>query len=113
MPNCRKCCMEIRMKSCLCRRTIQSQNIIFGTVFGPFFTYLTESANHVRLQEVSLTYTLPAHYMRRIGMSSLQVYGMANNVCSIYANKWNEDPEFPRGSVKPAPYFTFGVRIGL
>lgn len=85
----------------------------FWNRFWPFFTYLTESANHVRLQEVSLTYTLPAHYMRRIGMSSLQVYGMANNVCSIYANKWNEDPEFPRGSVKPAPYFTFGVRIGL
>lgn len=85
----------------------------FWDRFWQAFTYLTESANHVRMQEITLTYRIPEKFLNRIGIRSAQFYGMANNVFSIYANKFKEDPEFPRGSLKPAPYFTFGVKIGL
>ena len=85
----------------------------FWDRFWGFFTYLTESANHIRMQELSLTYSFPETLLQKTGLRSLKVFGMVNNVFSVYANELNEDPEFPKGSIKPTPNFTFGVKIGL
>ncbi|GHT59123.1 SusC/RagA family TonB-linked outer membrane protein [Bacteroidia bacterium] len=83
----------------------------FWDRFYPYLDYLAENANHVRLQEVSLYYNLPTKILSKLGFEGLQIYGQVNNALSLYANGFNEDPEFPKGSMKPQPNYTFGVKF--
>jgi TonB-linked SusC/RagA family outer membrane protein len=83
----------------------------FWDRFYPYLDYLIEDAGHIRLQEVNLAYNLPATVAKKIGLDALQIYGQATNLLSIYLNKFDEDPEFPRGSIKPSPYFTLGFKV--
>ncbi|MCZ4695596.1 SusC/RagA family TonB-linked outer membrane protein [Ancylomarina euxinus] len=85
----------------------------FWDRFWKSFSYLTESANHVRMQEVNLTYNLPSKFLNKTGLESVKFYSQANNLFSIYANKYNEDPEYPLGTYKPTPVYTFGVKVGF
>lgn len=83
----------------------------FWDRFYPYLDYLIENAGHIRVQEVNLAYNLPSRIAKRIGLDALQVYGQATNLLSVYFNKFNEDPEFPRGGIKPSTYFTFGFKV--
>ncbi|MDR1273561.1 MAG: hypothetical protein LBK12_03330, partial [Odoribacteraceae bacterium] len=83
----------------------------FWDRFYPYLSYLTESASHVRMREIMLTYDAPASLLAKIGISRCQFYGQVTNVFSIYANKFNEDPEFPEGTMKPQPNYTLGLKL--
>lgn len=86
----------------------------WGSTYCPYLDYLTESANHVRFQEVSIAYNVPNQLLSRIGLSSLKVYVQGNNLGLIVKNSNGEDPEYPMGtSPKPEPAFTFGVKLGF
>ena len=80
-------------------------------LFYPYVSYLAENAGVLRMQEINLTYNLPSKALKKLGFNSLQIYAMVNNVFSIYANSFNEDPEFPRGGLKPQPTYTFGLKF--
>lgn len=85
----------------------------FWDRFWPFFSYLTENAGHIRMQEIALSYNFPSGITRSIGIGQLRVFGQINNAFNIYANKYNEDPEFPLGSYKLQPSYTIGLKITL
>ena len=74
-------------------------------------SYLVENAGVLRMQEISLTYNLPHTLLRRIGINNCQLYGMVNNVFSVYASSFDEDPEYRRESIKPQPSYTFGLKF--
>lgn len=73
--------------------------------------YLIESANHMRLQEVNLTYTIPSRMTDKIHVNRLNVYVQGNDLLTIYANKAKEDPVYPLGTMNPRPRYTFGIRF--
>ena len=73
-------------------------------------SYLIESASPIRMQEVNLSYTLPVALSKRIGAGRFMVYAQGNDLFAIYANKSGEDPEYPLGTMKPMPRYTFGLR---
>jgi TonB-linked SusC/RagA family outer membrane protein len=83
----------------------------FWDRFYPYLDYLVENANHFRLQEVALRYNLPSKIVSKIGFEGVQLYGQVNNALSLYANGFNEDPEFPEGTMKPQPTYTFGIKL--
>jgi hypothetical protein len=83
----------------------------FWDRFYPYLSYLTESASHVRMREIMLTYDAPKTLLSKIGVSRCQLYGQVTNVFSIYANKFNKDPEFPEGTMKPRPNYTLGLKL--
>lgn len=83
----------------------------FWNRFYPYVSYLTENAGVFRMQEINLTYNMPKNILNKIGLSNLQIYAMVNNVFSIYANSFGEDPEFTRGNLKPQPTYTFGLKF--
>jgi len=85
----------------------------FWDRFWKSFSYLTEKADHVRMQEINLTYNVPSKFLKKTGLERVKVYTQVNNVFSIYANKFNEDPEFPLGTYKPTPVYTFGINVGF
>lgn len=73
--------------------------------------YLIENANHVRLQEVNLSYDLNKDMLQRYGLAGLQFYAQGNNLLVITNNTYNEDPEYRMGSLNPTPRFTFGFKL--
>jgi len=85
----------------------------FWDRFYPYLSYLVENASHVRLQEVNLSYDLPKNLLNRIDVNRLQLYFQANDLLTISANKFGEDPEYPIGSQNPQAKFTFGLKFDL
>lgn len=85
----------------------------FWNRFYPYLSYLVESASHVRMQEINLSYDLPRKHLQKLGINRLQLYAQFNDLFTILANKYGEDPEYPIGTQKPQPKFTFGVKLGL
>jgi hypothetical protein len=84
----------------------------FWDRFYPYLSYLVESASHIRLQELNVTYNLK----KALGKTSIkgaQVFVQGNNLFTIKANKFGEDPEYPIGTLKPQPMYTFGVKFEL
>ena len=73
--------------------------------------YGVESAAHIRIQEIALGYTLPRKVVDKIGIGGLKVYLKGNNLHTFTFNKWDEDPEYPLGTIRPVAYYTFGVNI--
>ena len=75
--------------------------------YYPNLNYLTDKANHVRLQEVNLSYNVPEKALAKVGLKGLKVYAQANNLFVITNNKYDEDPETPLGSMRLQPQDTF------
>ena len=72
----------------------------------------------IRLKEISLTYDLPASFIRHLRLNSASVKLAATNICLLYADKKlnGEDPEFfnTGGVASPNPkQLTLTVRFGL
>ena len=86
----------------------------FWSRFYPYLSYLTENASHIRMQEVNLTYNLPASIMGRLNLNSRpQIFVQGNDLFTILFNDAGEDPEYPVGGMKPQPKFTFGVKLNF
>ncbi len=81
--------------------------------FYPYFSYLTESAAHIRMQEVSLSYSVPRNILGKIGVKGVQLTAQCNNPFNIYFNKYNEDPEFGKGSIRLQQSYTLGLKINF
>ncbi len=85
----------------------------FWDRFYPYLSYLVESASHVRLQEVNVTYNLKKSLLTRANIKGVQVFAQANDLLTIRANKFGEDPEYPIGGMKPQARYTFGFKLEL
>ncbi len=83
----------------------------FWDRFYPYLDYLVQSANHIRCQEVSVSYNVPRRFLQHLRLSKATLYAQANNLFVITNNKYDEDPEYTLGSIKPTPSYTFGVNF--
>lgn len=90
--------------------TTNEPRYYFWDRFHQYLSYLVESASHIRMQEVNLTYTLPRNILSSWNIARLQAYVQGNNLFTILWNKDKEDPEYPMGTMKPMPMFTFGIK---
>lgn len=81
--------------------------------FYPYMNYLTQDAGHIRFQEVNLTYNLPKKITNSLGLTGLNFYAQANNVGVILFNDFDEDPEFPKGTLRPQATYTFGMNLNF
>lgn len=85
----------------------------FWDRFHQYMSYLVESASHIRMQEVNLTYNVNRATLSKIRMQQVQLFAQANNLFTIYANKAKEDPEYPLGTMNPQPQVTLGIKCSL
>lgn len=76
-----------------------------------YMDYLTDNAGHIRMQEVNLTYNVPPTALRRTGIRNAQLYAQGNNLFILTSNRYHEDPEYPLGTIRPQPKFTFGFKL--
>ena len=70
--------------------------------------------DHIRLNEVFLGYDLPQSLLAKQGVfSRIHVYAQASNLGLIWSANGKMDPDYPVGSLKPMPVFTFGLKLGF
>jgi TonB-linked SusC/RagA family outer membrane protein len=75
--------------------------------------YLTTNADNIRIEEINLTYNMSKKVLNKIGLNGLSIYAQANNVGVITFNKYNQDPVYPKGSIKPGVSYTFGCKFNF
>lgn len=76
---------------------------------APYMDYNVKNANHVRLQELTLAYSLPNRLLNKWGISRLTCYLQSNNLFTIKAAE--EDPEYAYSSFRLQPAYTIGVKF--
>ena len=91
----------------------EPEYIVWDWMSTIYLDYLTANAGHIRLQEVNLTYDVPAAFVNKLGIGAASVFAQGNNLGSIFFNEYNEDPEFPLGTIRPQAMYTFGIKINL
>jgi hypothetical protein len=76
--------------------------------------HLVERGDHIRLRDIRLAYTVK---LPKMGFSSLQVYGYANNLGVLWAaNKLGFDPEAVYGNTMVYPAvrtYSLGVNVNF
>lgn len=71
---------------------------------------LVEKGDHIRLEDVNLTYTLNRNVLAALPIQRIQVYGYLSNPGIIWkATDADVDPDFP--SMKPLRSIAFGLRV--
>lgn len=85
----------------------------FWDRFYPYVDYLVESASHVRLSEVNITYNLPKSVVSKVGLNGMKVFVQGDNLLSIFNNKYNEDPEYPMGGFNLQRSFYMGLKVSF
>lgn len=89
----------------------------FWDRFYPYMDYLVESASHIRIQEVNITYNMPSRWLSKIGIASFQIYAQGNNLHTFVKNKYDEDPEYPTnmngGTIRPRASYTLGLKFNF
>ena len=83
------------------------------TRYTRFMDYGVESATLIRFQELTLAYTLPRQIVNKIGIGGAKIYLKGNNLHTFTFNKYDEDPEFPLGTIRPVAAYTLGFNITL
>lgn len=92
-------------------RQIGAYPAILGSSYSPLV-----SRSFVRLQDLSLSYTFPSKWMKRIGVNNLKVYFSGKNLFTI--TDWDGwDPETGTGLVETAyplmRSYTFGINFSF
>jgi TonB-linked SusC/RagA family outer membrane protein len=82
------------------------------TIYG-YSNILVEKGDHIRLQDIRLSYDLSKSDIKRLPVQGIQLYFYANNVGILWrANKMNIDPEaFQFGSMPAPRTYSFGLRV--
>lgn len=80
----------------------------------PHLSCDVEDASFIRLKEISLSYRIPAQWLRKVNLAGAKVFVQARDLGLIYtANKYDYDPEWLPGTNKPSTNFTFGASLNF
>lgn len=74
---------------------------------------LIEKGDHIRLQDVQITYDFNKEILRNISLKNVQLYGYINNIGIIWRkNRYGIDPDYVLGIPSPLTY-SFGFRASF
>jgi len=78
-------------------------------------TFWLDDMSYLRLKNLQLGYTLPVAILSKIGLSSVRIYGTAENLWTL--TKWRGlDPEKesdPNDAYPLVKSFAFGINVGI
>ncbi len=83
----------------------------FWNRFHQYLSYLIEDASHLRLQELSVAYSLPRNILSKINVGRVQLYAQGNDLFTILMNNAGEDPDYLLGTMNPRPKLTLGFKL--
>jgi hypothetical protein len=75
---------------------------------------LVERGDHIRFQDISLSYDFDKSNFTWLPMRHIQFYAYANNVGILWrASHQHLDPDYPTGGIPAPRSFSFGLRAGF
>lgn len=75
---------------------------------------LVEKGDHIRLQDISLSYELEKKQLPKLPINHVQFYLYINNIGILWrANNQRLDPDFYSGGILPARSLSFGVKASF
>lgn len=88
---------------------------LYGSGNRAATTFWLDDMSYLRLKNLQLGYTLPAGILSKIGLSSVRIYGTAENLWTL--TKWRGlDPEKesdPNDAYPLVKSFAFGINVGI
>ncbi|MFA6082770.1 SusC/RagA family TonB-linked outer membrane protein [Mucilaginibacter sp.] len=82
--------------------------------FYMYSSSLIEKADHIRLQDINLSYSLSKEKFKWLPVTNIQVYAYANNLGILWkATKTSLDPDYPIAQFPPVKTYAFGIRADL
>lgn len=85
----------------------------YGYSNSQYLDYNYKSADLARLQEVSLSYSIPKGLLSKTGLNSMSFVLQGNNLYTWLANNTGEDPEFPKGGLRLSKSITLGLTVNF
>jgi len=86
-------------------------NYLSWLTWSQRFSYLVQNANLIRMQQVDISYRFSSKFLNKLNIKNLKVYAQGSNLFVLTNNQFNEDPEYPLGTQRPMPRFTFGANL--
>ncbi|WP_316818954.1 SusC/RagA family TonB-linked outer membrane protein [Pedobacter nyackensis] len=84
-----------------------------ATLYNYSETLLT-SGDHIRLQDIALSYTLTAKQLGIPAIQSVKLYANARNLGIIWrANKYKIDPDYANAEYVAPKTYAFGIQVGF
>ncbi|WP_134090157.1 SusC/RagA family TonB-linked outer membrane protein [Olivibacter sp. XZL3] len=75
---------------------------------------LVHRGDHIRLQDINLSYSFAAAELRRLGIKSAKLFAYANNLAILWrANKLGVDPDRPNATVLPPRMLALGLNLNF
>ncbi len=75
---------------------------------------LITSGDHIRLQDVNLSYSLPGRITSKLHIQNIRIYARANNLDILWRkNKFGIDPDYPNAQYPAPKSFAFGLQASL
>lgn len=79
--------------------------------FYKYSEVLVEKGDHIRLQDVQLTYDVTKKLWEKMPFDNLSIYAYANNLGILWrANKYKIDPDYPYSAFTPVRTISFGIK---
>lgn len=90
-----------------------TENTYAGSAYRESMALVT-SGDHIRLQDINLSYTLSPKITKSLAVQQLRFYVYARNLGIIWrANKYDIDPDYPYATYPAPKTLAFGLQIGL
>jgi len=83
---------------------------LYSTSYTSYLNYLTTSANHLRINDITLSYQLLDNVVNRLRLNRAIIYLQCNN---LTIKGRGEDPEFAYGSLRLLPSYMVGLKVGF
>lgn len=91
-----------------------TKSYTYAYTASKFFRNMYMKGDHIRLNEIFLGYDLPNKLLAKQNVfKRVNVYAQASNLGIIWSADDEMDPDYPTGTIKPMPTFTFGLKVGF
>lgn len=75
---------------------------------------LVTKGDHIRLQDVAISYTITGQQMKLPGIQSVRLYANARNLGILWrANKFDIDPDYANAEYRAPKTYAFGIQVGF
>lgn len=90
---------------------LERNQYTYSSNFYKFSEELITKGDVIRLQDITMGYTIPYDYIEKWPVKSLRVYGNARNLGIIWrANKQGLDPDYPNTLYPMPKSWSFGIQ---
>ena len=92
---------------------VLSYNSSMAALYSQSMALITKG-DHIRLQDINLSYTLPAKLLSRLSFQQVRFYMYTSNLGILWRkNKYGIDPDYPNAEFPAPKTIAFGIQVGL